>query len=111
VLTDDEASPVVPPSLELLMLSRELLDDAVAQGSLQAGPNVERAIILLAGTTGVMLTEGLARWDSVLFDGERLADDLLWDLLVAWGAEAGALTEVDDLVAQLAGDDHLVPAV
>lgn len=111
VLTPDEASPVIPPSLDLLLLGRELLDDAVAAGALRDGPNVERAIILLAGTTGVMLTDGLARFDTALFDGERLAEELLWDLLVAWGASRGPLTEVDALVTTLADADHLVPAV
>lgn len=111
VLTDEEAAAVIPSSLELLDLGRAFLDDAVDEGALRAGRNVERAIILLAATTGVLLTQAIARFDEVLFDGERLAEELLWDLLVAWGADRATLTEVDDLVVQLAADDHLVPAV
>lgn len=111
VFTDDEASPVVPAALELLALGREVLDDAVAAGALADGPNLERAIIILAGTTGVLFTDGLRRWDGDLFDGQRLADELLWDLLLAWGAQPAPLTEVDELVTALDHDRHLVPAV
>jgi AcrR family transcriptional regulator len=110
-MDDDDAGRVVPSALRLLDLARQLLDDAVAAGALKEGVSVQRAIIVIAGTTGVLMTSGLARWDADLFNGQSLAGVLVHDLFLGWGADPSDLASVDDLIATLDAHDHLVPVV
>jgi hypothetical protein len=72
---------------------------------------VQRAIIVIAGTTGVLMTSGLGRWDADLFNGQALAGVLVEDLFRGWGADLERLAVIDDLIAELVAHGHLVPAV
>lgn len=110
-MADDDAGRVLPTALRLLDLARQLLDDAVEAGALREGVSVQRAIIVIAGTTGVLMTSGLNRWDADLFDGQALARVLVDDLLIGWGADPAHLATIEELVAHLAANGHLVPAV
>lgn len=111
VIGREEAGRVVPAGMRLLELATALLDAATDQGALRPATNADRAVLIVAGTTGVLMTSALARWDPELFDGRRLADRLTDDLLCSWGADPAALARAEDLVAALAGHDRLVPAV
>lgn len=110
-MTDDDAGRVVPTALRLLDLARQLLDDAVDAGSLREGVSVQRAIIIIAGTTGVLMTSGLGRWDADLFNGQALANVLVEDLFRGWGADPEHLAVVDGLINELSDREHLVPTV
>jgi hypothetical protein len=101
----------VPAGLRLLGLAAGLLDEAVAVDALRSGQNLDRAVVLIASTTGVLLTSGLARWDDSWFDGRRLAQGLVRDLFIAWGAAPDDLDRVEGLIATMAEHGHLVPAV
>jgi hypothetical protein len=101
----------VPAAIRLLDLARSVLDDGVAAGALRPGPNVERAIIVIAATTGVLLTGGLERWDETIFDARRLATLLVRDLLVGWGVDESRFAPVDDLLATLAEHGRLIPDI
>jgi AcrR family transcriptional regulator len=109
VLAVDEAAPVTSPARDLLDVAKMLLDAAVEQRVLPAGSNVDRSIVLLAGTTGVMLTSVLSRWDDQLFEGQRLAHTMLLDLLTAWGADPDQLAEADQVATVLAEQGDLIP--
>lgn len=110
-LGEDEATRVMPAALRLLDLVSALLDDAVDAGALDEGPNVQRAVVLIAGTTGVVMTTTLSRWDGSLFDGQELSGLMVRDLFVGWGADQARLAAVDEILAELAGRGHLVPPV
>jgi len=110
-MDDEEGARVVPAALRLLELARQALDDAVEVGALASGPNLERAVILVAATTGVLMTSALARWDDAIFDGRRLAGVLVRDLLLGWGAAGAWLEPADDLMAALAERGQLVPTI
>lgn len=110
VLADEEAEPVISPARALLDLAGSLLDAAVGHGALRPGSNINRSIIIVAGTTGVLLTTALRRWDDELFEGQRLAEAMLGDLLTAWGADPDWLRRADEVVANLAERGELVPA-
>jgi AcrR family transcriptional regulator len=96
---------------QVLEVATQLLDGAVAAGALDPAPSVDRAAIVLAGTTGILMTSGLGRPTVEAFDGHRLATRMARDLFVSWGATPGDLDAADDLVAALAEHDRLVPPI
>lgn len=106
----DEGQPAVDASMALVALGGQLLDGAVAAGALAPGPpSTDRAMLLIAGTTGLLLTSALRRWDERTFDGARLAGELVSELLAAWGAAPHVLAEVERLVQALTSSGELVP--
>lgn len=108
---DDDASRVVPAALRVLDVVRQLLDDAVDAKALGEGVGIRRAVVLIASTTGVLMTSGFGRWDEQLFAGIELSSELVHDLLKGWGASPANLAVVGELVDELAADGRLVPAV
>jgi AcrR family transcriptional regulator len=110
-MDDKEIQRTLPASWGLLDLARVLLDDAVDAGALRKGPSQQRAVIVIAGTTGVMLTSGLERWDDELFHGHELAALLSRDLLIGWGADEAMLDQIDAVLDELERAGRLVPAV
>lgn len=110
-MDETEATRVVPAGLRLLDQARGVLDDAVAAGALHAGPNIERAVVVIAATTGVLLTAALERWDDTIFDARRLSGLLVRDLLIGWGADPERLDPIDDLLATLAELGRLIPDI
>lgn len=110
-MEEDEAARVLPAALRLLDLARQLLDDAVDAGVLRDGSSVQRAIIVIAGITGVLLTSELGRWDADLFNGRDLATTMVADLFRGWDADPRHLAAVDQLAADLDARGQLVPAV
>jgi AcrR family transcriptional regulator len=110
-LDDAEAPRVVPAALRMLDTVREMLDDAVAARALEEGNPLRRAVVLIAATTGVLMTSGLGRWDEELFVGPPLSTELLHDLLRGWGATKANLAIVAGHVDELAARGLLVPPV
>jgi AcrR family transcriptional regulator len=106
---DQDAEPVISPAFGLLDWAGALLDGAVREGALAPGSGVDRSIVLVAGSTGVLLTSELRRWDAELFEGQRLAQAMLADLLTAWGADASTLAFADEIASTLAERGQLVP--
>jgi hypothetical protein len=100
---------VLPPALRLLELLEHLLDRAAATGSLRPGPSAARAVVLLAGTTGVLMASALGREEGADGHGQELAGLLVDDLFLGWGAAAGSLVVADEVVARLVESGQLVP--
>jgi AcrR family transcriptional regulator len=111
VIDDEEGTRVFPAAMRLLAIGHQLLEEAAAHGALEEGSATERAILLVAGSTGVLLTTGLERWDDTYFDGRRLARRLIRDLFRGWGAGHPDLDAIDDLLAPLAEQGRLVPEI
>jgi AcrR family transcriptional regulator len=110
-MDEQEGARVVPAALRLLDQARGTLDSAVAAGALSEAPNLDRAVILVAGTTGVLMTSKLDRWDDVMFDTVRLSSTMVRDLLLGWGAPEAELDEAHALMAELHDAGRLIPRV
>lgn len=78
-----------------------LFDQAVRVGALEDGDGLERAVTVLAGSTGVLIAGDMARWDSRLSDVRGFAHRHVRALLIAWGADPVALTEAERIVEAL----------
>jgi hypothetical protein len=72
---------------------------------------VERAIVLIASVTGVVLTAKFSRWDQVLFDERHLAEVSVRDSFRAWGAEPDRLERAAGLAVELGRSGRLAPPV
>ncbi|MGH9186577.1 MAG: TetR/AcrR family transcriptional regulator [Acidimicrobiales bacterium] len=90
-VSDDDLGRVLPAALELLGHTRVAFASAAEAGALEPGDAMERTVVLAAALNGVLLLGHVARIDPELFDGPRLADSLVRDLLSGWGAGATAL--------------------
>jgi len=110
-LDDDDASIIAPAALGLLDRARHLIDDASSAGALNLGGGLQRAVVVIASTTGVLMTSGLARWDAELFNGQNLSVGLVCDLLAGWGARPDHIDAAMALVDELDAAGHLVPPV
>ncbi len=110
-MEEEDMSRSLPASLRLLDLARVLLADAADRGAIRPGPDIFRAIVVVAGTTGVLMTSELDRWDDSLFNGQLLANMMARDLFLGWGADPALLEAVELLVAELDAAGHLVPPV
>jgi AcrR family transcriptional regulator len=111
VMDRSEVGRVVPAGMRLLELATGLLDAAADDGAIRPATNADRAVMIIAGTTGVLMTSGLGRWNVELFDGRRLANRMARDLFLSWGADPGDLDLIDDLIATLSEHDRLVPPI
>jgi AcrR family transcriptional regulator len=110
-MDEADVARVLPAALRLLDNARQLLEDAAEQGALRDGPSIQRAIVLVAGTTGVLMTSGLGRFDENLFDGRALASLMVHDLFLGWGADPDQLSVAEGIVSTLAEHGQLIPAV
>lgn len=108
-MDEEEGQKVLPASLLLLELARSVLDAAVEAGALRDGPAVQRAIVVLSGTTGVLMTSALQRWDADLFHGQEMARLMARDLFLGWGADPDRLALVEGLLDELEAAGTLVP--
>ncbi|CAN5615726.1 hypothetical protein BH20ACT2_BH20ACT2_20220 [soil metagenome] len=111
VIATDEASRVLPAVLRLLEEGRQRLDAAAELGAIDPANNIERAVVVIAAITGVLLTSKLGRWDDHLFDGRHLATELIGNLFAGWGATRDRLAAVDELLAAFSQDQHRAPPV
>jgi AcrR family transcriptional regulator len=107
----DGAGRVIPVAERLLESAIELLDAATATGALRSGRSLPRAITIVTGTTGVLMSAGLGPWEEDDVDPHALAIDMARDLLLSWGADPASLGEAGALVDELAAAGHLVPSV
>lgn len=105
----DDAEEVLPIALSLLGHAGRLFDDAVAAGALRPGDGLERAVVILAGTTGILMTGDLQRWEPRLSSSRPFAHQMFLDLLAAWGAKAKDLGAAVELVDELDRRGQLVP--
>lgn len=111
VMDAEDAGRVVPAGMRLLELATGLLDAADDEGALRPAVNADRAVMIIAGTTGVLMTSALGRWNADLFDGRQLASRMARDLFLSWGADPAELDAAEDAVATLAEHDRLVPPI
>ena len=110
-MDEADVARVLPAALRLLDMARQLLEDANSAGALREGPAIQRAIVVVAGTTGVLMTSGLGRFDESLFDGRMLASLMVHDLFLGWGADPDELSVVEDLISTIAEHGQLIPPV
>ena len=110
-MDESDVARVLPAALRLLDMARQLLEDAATEGALREGPAIQRAIVVVAGTTGVLMTSGLGRFDESLFDGRVLASLMVHDLFLGWGADPDQLSVVEGIVSTLAEHGQLIPPV
>ena len=110
-MDEADVARVLPAALRLLDMARQLLEDAAEEGALRDGPSLQRAIVVIAGTTGVLMTSGLGRFDEDLFDGRALASLMVHDLFLGWGADPDQLSVVEDIISTLAEHGQLIPPV
>jgi len=101
VFAEDAAEAVGAAARPLIDYACGLFDQAVQAGALAPGDGLERAVAVLAGTTGVLIAGDLARWDARLADVRAFAHRHVSDLLVAWGADAEVLSEAERIVEAL----------
>ena len=110
-MDESDVARVLPAALRLLDMARQLLEDCNSTHALREGPAIQRAIVIVAGTTGVLMTSGLGRFDESLFDGRMLATLMVHDLFLGWGADPDELVVVEDLISTIAEHGQLIPLV
>jgi AcrR family transcriptional regulator len=108
-LAEADAAQVVPAAFELLAVACGVLDGATDTGGLAPGSSLERALVVIAGTSAVLMTSNLARWDPALADGSAVARSMVTSLLVGWGADPAHLAAADVVVDRLVDQGRLVP--
>ncbi len=105
VVPIEEGMRVVPSAMRLLDRMRQGIDAAIEAGALRGDlDSMGRVVTWAAAVAGVLQVSHLSAYDAELFDGKRLARQLSYDLLDAWGADpdkmAAAITRVDQLEQQ-----------
>jgi AcrR family transcriptional regulator len=101
-ITPSDAVEVVPVAMAMLGEAQAVIADGQRTGALADGDPMRRTVLLWAAMNGVLLTSKLQQWDEELFDGARLAEVLLHDLVTGWGARETDLTAAFAVVA-----DHM----
>lgn len=86
LFSDTAATRTVAPTLDLLGRLAEALDAAVADGDLNEGLSLPRAVILWSSIHGLIERRKLSRLQPDLFAFEAMFTDLVGALLVGWGA-------------------------
>lgn len=107
-IESDEVDRLLTVGLDVLTVSAQLLDEAVALDVLDPGNNVERSVFALASISGTLLAGRLDRWDSGLFNGRRMSIELSSYLFNNWGAPPRLLREASEILDDLA-DEMLAP--
>jgi AcrR family transcriptional regulator len=107
----EDAEAVVPIAVSLLGHAAGLFDGAVAAGALRAGDGLERSVVILAGTTGILMSGDLRQWEPRLTESMPFAHRMFRDLLVAWGATTKDVDAAVALVDELDQRGLLVPEV
>ncbi len=105
----EEGLRVVPSAMRLLDQMRAGLDAAAEAGVLASADTMGRVVTWAASVGGVLQLSRLTVYDAELFDGEGLARELCLDLLRAWGAAPDRLSQMVDLVDELAVTGPLAP--
>jgi AcrR family transcriptional regulator len=80
-------------ALELGAQAVRELAGARESEALEPGDDLERALVLWSGLSGVMQGKKLERWGVPGLETERLADAMVRTLLVGWGAEPARARE------------------
>jgi AcrR family transcriptional regulator len=106
-----DADTVLPIAISLLGHAGNLFDSAVAAGALRPGDGLERSVVILAGTTGILMSGDLRRWEPRLQESMPFAHRMFQDLLAAWGAKAKDLDAAVELVDELNRRGMLMPEV
>ncbi len=107
--TEEDGARVLPAVFRVLMSASGLIDEATGVGALDQGASVDRAMIIIAGVTGVLLISGLTRWDEPLLDGGQLATTMVRGLVRGWGASDERLDLADGFLEELRKRNHLAP--
>ena len=102
IVPTEEGARVLPAVLRLLHLANDRFAVAQEVGALSPGDAMERTVVLAASLNGVLQISKLARWDSDLLDGARLARRLVDDLLGGMGADPDLLARGHDVIDAVA---------
>ena len=112
VLDEADAAVVFGPCLELASRPAGLIDAATKAGALAEGDSFGRSAVWMASLNGVLLLDGLARYNVPgLEDIGRLCHDLTFDLLRGWDAPREPLRVAEGLVLELKASPSFVPVL
>jgi phytoene dehydrogenase-like protein len=106
---DESADGILGAATGLLEEVAQRCTAATAAGALAEGRDIERALVLMSSVVVVLLVSTLSRWDETLFDGQRLAAELIRDLVGGWGAPPAQLSAAESLVRSFLADHTLAP--
>ena len=126
--TNADRDAVLPVGLAFMNDIRSTIDAAAASGAIDApsdkpygGLNqppdnpFDRTIRWISAINGALMTTNVGvdpdRIDPGLFDGRRLGLSLAHDMLLAWGAQKGAMNEAFKIVEELDALGLLIPAI
>lgn len=109
--SNDGAGDVLAAAYEMLQEVARHCIAASEQGVLQEGEDLGRALVLVSSVMVVLLVSSLSRWDQALFDGHRLAAELVRDLVRGWGAAPEMLAAAEAQVTRFAAGTSLAPPV
>jgi AcrR family transcriptional regulator len=110
-MPDDDLARVVPSAWALFALGATTVQAATDAGALSEGSAPDRMVTAAAALGGVMLMSTLGKFEQTLFDGRRLASQLVHDLVAGWGADSGQHEAAARLVDELAAEGPLAPPV
>jgi AcrR family transcriptional regulator len=116
LIDDDDARAVLDAAAPIFARIGESLDRAVAEGALEPGDGMDRAILLWASLHGVVQLAKLRRVGSERIDTDRLTPHLVEGLLCGWGAAPEAVRESHaqvgnaEIVERVLGRDQQEPS-
>ncbi len=106
----EDGMRVVPSAMALLEPVRTSIEAATQIGALDdRDGSMDRVVTWASAVAGVLQLSELGPYDVELFDGDRLARSLTFDLFVAWGASRDAVDAADRIIDELRAAGPLAP--
>lgn len=105
----EEGLRVLPSVMRLMLLAQQAIEEAEDVGVFSESAGLDRVVTFAASVNGVMRLSTLDRYDTDLFDGERLARVLALDLFRAWGADDEGLAMASSRVDAIEATGPLAP--
>ena len=109
-LSVEDGMRVVPSAMALLEPVRTCVESATEIGVLDAREDsMDRVVTWASAVAGVLQLSRLGPYDAELFDGDRLARNLTYDLFVGWGASRDEVDTADRIIDDLRAAGPLAP--
>lgn len=112
LVSDADAEMLLPLAAELAGRPQTLVQRAMDVGVISNnGDAFGRSTVWVASCNGVMLLDGLRRFEIPGLEATKLCRELTADLLRGWSADHAALAEAEIRVQRLAANPDFVPQV
>jgi len=112
LVSDTDAEMLLPLAVELASRPQQLVQSAMDAGSINSDADAfSRSMIWVASLNGVMMLDGLRRFEIAGLEASRLCPQLTADLALGWGADVDACRTAAQRVAELMASDAFVPKV